>query len=205
MATEAAVVVDGRTLRHQHRRPELLAAVTEYVLDHGLSDLSLRPLASELGVTHATLIRHFVSKDKLIAEVVDRMRVDFLTTLQAEDETSGSVEFLKMSWEKLRRPREQRQFRALFEIASRAPQHRYVPVEVTARILDQWRTPLEQRLVAEGQSSVEATEIATLVLAQVRGLQLDLLITGERERIDAAFARAVEQLRRTQAGDPSQS
>ena len=205
MSTEAAVVVDGRTLRHQHRRPELLTAVTEYVLDHGLADLSLRPLARELGVTHATLIRHFVSKDKLIAEVVDRMRVDFLETLQTDDETSGSVEFLEMSWEKLRQPREQRQFRALFEIASRAPQNRYVPGDVTARILGQWRNPLEQRLVGEGRSSAEATEIATLVIAQVRGLQLDLLITGERERIDAAFARAIDQLRRTVDGGPSLS
>ncbi|RZI53447.1 MAG: TetR/AcrR family transcriptional regulator, partial [Pseudonocardia sp.] len=32
--------VDGRTLRYQHRRPELLAAATEYVLDHGIGDVS---------------------------------------------------------------------------------------------------------------------------------------------------------------------
>jgi AcrR family transcriptional regulator len=36
--------VDGRTLRFQHRRPELLAAATEYVLDHGIAGLSLRRL-----------------------------------------------------------------------------------------------------------------------------------------------------------------
>ena len=40
--------VDGRTLRYQHRRPELLAAATEYVLDNGIGDLSLRDMARAL-------------------------------------------------------------------------------------------------------------------------------------------------------------
>jgi hypothetical protein len=36
--------VEGRTVRFQHRRPEQLAAATEYVLDHGVAGLSLRRL-----------------------------------------------------------------------------------------------------------------------------------------------------------------
>jgi DNA-binding transcriptional regulator YbjK len=37
--------IDGRTLRYQHRRSELLDAVGEYVLDHGIATLSLRRVA----------------------------------------------------------------------------------------------------------------------------------------------------------------
>ena len=40
--------VDGRTLRFQHRRPELLDAATEYVLDHGIANLSLQKARDQL-------------------------------------------------------------------------------------------------------------------------------------------------------------
>lgn len=44
--------------------------------------LSLRRMAQALGVTHATLIRHFRSKDRLVNEVIDHIRADFLAGLQ---------------------------------------------------------------------------------------------------------------------------
>lgn len=69
---------DGRRVRHQHRRPELLEAVTEYILENGLTDLALRPLAVEIGVTHSTLLRHFSTKDDLIFAVIERFEPIFL-------------------------------------------------------------------------------------------------------------------------------
>ncbi|WP_456696209.1 TetR/AcrR family transcriptional regulator [Aeromicrobium sp. P5_D10] len=206
MVTEATAVVDGRTLRHQHRRPELLAAAVEYVLDHGFADLSLRPLASELGVTHATLIRHFISKDQLVAEVVDQVREDFLATLRVDEAVGGSVEFVSASWEKMRQPQERRQFRVLFELAARAPQYRDMTSDVAERMTDEWLLPLERRLVAEGRTTTEATAHATLVAAQIRGLQLDLLLSGDRDRVDAAFQVALDQLDQLRSrGGPSPS
>ena len=71
MITDSTPQIDGRVLRYQHRRPQLLAAAVDYVLDHGIADLSLRPMASSLGVTHATLIRHFSSKEALVAALVE--------------------------------------------------------------------------------------------------------------------------------------
>jgi AcrR family transcriptional regulator len=81
--------VDGRTLRFQHRRPELLAAATEYVLDRGIADLSLRPVAQSLGVTHATLLRHFSSKDELIKCVVEKIRTDLIAQVNQPISRSG--------------------------------------------------------------------------------------------------------------------
>src|SRR4051812_1588115 len=96
--------VDGRTLRFQHRRPELLAAVTEYVLAHGVSDLSLRPLAQALGVTHATLLRHFSSKEELIMSVVDKIRTDLTDRLTGDEElraADSAAELVKALWPRL--------------------------------------------------------------------------------------------------------
>ena len=73
---------DGRTLRHQHRRPELLAGAVEYILDNGVAELTLRPLAEALGVTHATLLRHFGSKEELVKEVITAIRLGLLKNLR---------------------------------------------------------------------------------------------------------------------------
>ena len=208
MAGPSVHRTDGRASRFQHRRPELLAAATEYVLDHGVADLSLRPMATALGVTHATLIRHFGSKENLITEVVDRVREDFLAALQTDAGILGAgsaTEFLVASWDKMRQPAEQRQFRTLFEVASRATHHSDLSSAVLGRITQEWLTPLEHRLVADGRTAAQATALATLAVAQVRGLQLDLLLSGDRDRVDAAFDVAMAQLRRSLYTDDSSS
>ncbi|WP_238395525.1 TetR/AcrR family transcriptional regulator [Mycolicibacterium sp. CBMA 295] len=86
--------VDGRTLRYQHRRPELLAAATEYVLDHGIGDLSLRNMARALGVTHATLLRHFSSKEDLILQVIAKIRSDFTDQLAIDEREHAALPWL---------------------------------------------------------------------------------------------------------------
>src|SRR5271154_7591678 len=71
---EGSPAVDGRRARHAHRRPELLAAATDYVFEHGLADLTMRPLAKELGITHRGLLHHFGSKEQLVAEILHELR-----------------------------------------------------------------------------------------------------------------------------------
>ena len=65
--------IDGRSLRYQHRRGELLEAVGEYVLDNGLASLSLRRVAEAVGVSHVTLQHHFGTKEQLVGEIVEHL------------------------------------------------------------------------------------------------------------------------------------
>src|SRR5271155_5719078 len=51
-------------------RAELLESVVDYVLDAGLTDLSLRPLAGAVGTSPRTLLYHFGSKEELTIAVV---------------------------------------------------------------------------------------------------------------------------------------
>jgi len=57
-------------------------------------------------------------------------------------------------------------------------------------------------LTGRGLPEARARAIATFVYAAMRGLQLDLLATGERRRVDAAFAelRAALESRMRSAG-----
>src|ERR1700684_1272948 len=63
--------IDGRSLRYQHRRGELLHAVADYVLETGVAALSLRGAAEAVGVSHVTLQHHFGSKEQLLDEIIE--------------------------------------------------------------------------------------------------------------------------------------
>jgi len=55
-------------------REALLSAVADYLLENGLADLSLRPLASATGTSARMLIYHFGSKERLIVDAMDEIR-----------------------------------------------------------------------------------------------------------------------------------
>lgn len=180
--------VDGRTARFAHRRPELLAAAADYVLDHGALDLSLRHVAQTLGVTHPTLLRHFKSKDELLLAVLEQIRADFEARLTTDVELAAAPSMRDLAialWRRLCQPREQRQFRLLFDVAALPTLNdgrRFAP-----SVVDSWVDVVTDRLCAFGWNHQEATAVATAMLALFRGLQLDLMLTGDRARVDAAL------------------
>lgn len=191
--------VDGRTLRYQHRRPELLAAATEYVLDNGIGDLSLRDMARALGITHATLLRHFVSKEDLLLQVIAKIRADFVDQLSGDDHRHPdrpASQLLRTTWKRLCDPAEQRQFVLLFEVVGRATREGGRVAELAQASIHDWLNVIAAQLVRTGCSPKEADTLATLVLAQVRGLQVDLLLTGDRRRVDRAIEALIEMIDR---------
>src|SRR5262245_41286144 len=64
------------------RRGELLEAAYGYVLEHGLVDISLRPLADALGSRTGVLRFVFGSKEGLVAALLDRARADELRLME---------------------------------------------------------------------------------------------------------------------------
>ncbi len=54
------------------RRAELLDGVVAYLAEHGLADLSLRPVAKALDVSLSGLVHHFGTKDELLVEALRR-------------------------------------------------------------------------------------------------------------------------------------
>ncbi|AWG62978.1 TetR/AcrR family transcriptional regulator [Mycobacteroides abscessus] len=195
MASDGAVA-DGRTLRWEHRRPELLSAVTEYVLANGVAGLTMRPLAEGVGVTIATLIRQFGSKDQLVEEVCRGIHATTLETLISDPELNGLSprDTLNALWARWLDPVQARPFVFLFELLGmsfREPdRYRWFSTSIVA----DWLAPIEAALISEGKSAGEARIVATAVLALIRGLQMDLATTGDRSRVDAAYGAAIDAL-----------
>ncbi len=66
----------------QRMTPEnLLPALADYVLQHGLSDVSLRPLAKAIGTSDRMLLYHFGSKSALIAALLDYLARNYAEAL----------------------------------------------------------------------------------------------------------------------------
>ncbi|MBY3846686.1 hypothetical protein HQN91_02725 [Rhodococcus fascians] len=61
-------------------------------------------------------------------------------------------------------------------------------------MIGNWVELIADRLRADGWTEEQAIPRATLFLAQIRGLQLDLLLTNDHVRLDAAFEISLDHL-----------
>ncbi|WP_430332929.1 TetR/AcrR family transcriptional regulator [Rhodococcus sp. ACT016] len=180
--------VDGRRLRYAGRRDDLLNAITNYVIENGVSGLSMRPLAKDIGVSHASLLHHFGTKENLLAEVIENMRRETIPPALISGTADDPVALLTQWWTERTAEPVLRRYRVMLEIYVQA----VLEPDRYDRFLDQfvgqWVAALENGLRRAGCPDAHVTPEATLILAQVRGLCLDLLGTGDRDRVDAAFA-----------------
>jgi AcrR family transcriptional regulator len=150
------------------RRDELLNATVEYILDHGVSDLSLRPLAKAIGTKARLLIYHFGSREKLIEAALTtalrRVQGQFL------ESRSSILEF----WQWGTSPKNQRYLRLVFEVHGLAPRNPNLFGGYVREAIRSWRSIIVSRGYTEPS--------ATLIVAAFDGLLMDYLATGDRRR-----------------------
>ncbi|HTW41436.1 MAG TPA: TetR/AcrR family transcriptional regulator [Solirubrobacteraceae bacterium] len=184
--------IDGRTLRYQHRRGELLEAVGEYVLEHGVASLSLRRVAEAVGVSHVTLQHHFGSKEQLVGEIVEHL---LERTLVPQDVYAQGTPDPDMDlptrwralWAHLTSPHGRRDIRLFVEVLGQSQFEGAGYAGAVRRSIHHRIDLIAANVVALGCPPQDARAFATVGLATLRGLVIDLLATGERERVDEAF------------------
>ncbi|MGA0566162.1 TetR family transcriptional regulator [Rathayibacter sp. KR2-224] len=189
----------GRPIDHQ-RRAQLLDAVVEYTIANGLAELSLRPAASALGVSTATLVHHFGTKEQLLQAVLARLRERILqSTTHALGEQHDLATAARAVWKRTSDRSRADEFRLFFAVYGRALQ---APDEFEVfleHVVADWRSALETAQPPTTDRAT-ATRRATLVIATIRGLLLDLLATGDHERVQEAaegFFQTLESRRRS--------
>ena len=175
------------------RRDELLELAYRYVLEHGVADLSLRPLAAAVNSSPRVILFLFGSKAGLVQALLARAREDELALLErARSAAAGPKRDLILVagevWSWLAAD----EHRALLKLW----------VEGYARSLidpdGSWAgfaaATVADWLEVLGEVSSDPAE-PTLILAILRGALLDLLATGDRERTTAAVEEGLELLR----------
>jgi AcrR family transcriptional regulator len=175
----------GRPVNHQ-RRAELLDAAVEYAAEHGFSELSWRPVAAALGVSPTTLVHHFGTKEQMLEAILGRLRERiFAATRDPDGEQPDLATEARVSWTRASDPRHGAEFRLFFAVYGRALQAPQQFGAFLEHVVAYWMGALVD---AQGPDTdrATATRTATLVIATIRGLLLDLLATGDRERVQDA-------------------
>jgi AcrR family transcriptional regulator len=172
------------------RQVELLEAAYAYVLAHGLSDVSLRPLAAAICSSPRVLLFLFGTKDDLVRALLARARQDELGRLGTVDPGTRSLGLnvaVARTWAWLADPENRPVLRLWTEAYARSlvePDGAWADFARTT--VGDWLAVLASYQPAGERDSAAGLARRTLALAVLRGALLDLLATGDADRVGAA-------------------
>jgi AcrR family transcriptional regulator len=176
--------------RQTTRRDEVAEAATDYVLEHGLVGLSLRPLAAELGTSDRMLLYHFDGKDDLVATVLrvsnDRSVARIRDLPPAPDVRTAVLGL----WRAVTSPSLDRCQRMYVEAAALGLFGREPYVSVVREANELWVAVVARHLVDSGAPPDQARRAVALLDAAFMGFQLDLPLDGD----DPLLTQAVDDL-----------
>lgn len=163
-------------------KQRILERCVEHALEHGLPE-HLEPLAAATDTSTRMLIYHFGTRDDLLRKILEharRRQIELFTAMMQPRTGEPYTTTLAKAWEGMSGTQGEpylRMFRRLHDTAGEPlwPNFRR---EAT---LD-WLEPIEQGLATIGRS-----EQATLLLAVIRGLLIDLDATSDIDRTTKAF------------------
>ncbi len=176
------------------RREQLLGDTAAYLEQNGLAGLSLRPLGASLGVSPRTLLYHFGSKEKLLAEALHASTALMAAVQEFHASDEQLFDRIRRLWRRTMDTSSRPYLSLFFEVyaaALREPQ-RYAAFLAT--VVDRWLELLIPLLKREGVKTAQARSIATELLALHHGCALDLLATGDRRRVNAAYRSRLAEL-----------
>jgi AcrR family transcriptional regulator len=196
----AAAVAAGQNagVTDSARKQELLEAAYQHVLGTGLADMSLRPLARDIGSSPRVLLFLFGSKDGLVRALLTRAREEELRYLAGlRDERGGLAATGRDVWAWLANPAHRSLLALWVEGYARSLLGEPGPWADFGRdTVRDWLDLLtgqggggEAGEDSKGGSEQAAEAERTLLLAVLRGALLDLLATGDTERVTRAVER----------------
>lgn len=181
------------------RKAEILSAVADYILRHGVSGLSLRPLASATGTRARLLIYHFGSKEALITQAMalirDRAQQSFLA-VSAGLTPPTPVGLARRFWTWATDEKNEGVARLFFEVHGLALQSPRQYASYLQESAAGWRG-MVMRALPPRYRRERREAIATLVAGALDGLLLDYLSTGDIARTTHAldlFAAEIDRL-----------
>jgi AcrR family transcriptional regulator len=171
------------------RRAEIVEAAYAYVLTHGLSGASLRPVAEAVGSSTGVLRFLFGSKDGLVTALLARARQDELALVETIEPGAALAEVAAQIWTWLSEPAHRPLLNLWTECYASSLIDGTGPWAGFARAtVDDWLAILARTQPSAHRRSAAGRAECTAVLALLRGCLLDLLATGDRSRTSRAVA-----------------
>ena len=182
------------------RRDELVAAATVWVLDHGLSGLSLRPLAKALGTSDRMLMYYFDSRDGLVAAISEFAGQQLVAAMPAVDldhpPRSARV-WLEQAWSLFTDPATRPAMQLLFELDALAARAPGPARDAAAAVTQRWLAIVDDGLTALSVPPRRRKELVPVIAAAMVGLALEHLVaeTDSAPLAIRALARIIDDAR----------
>ena len=160
---------------------------------HGLSAMSLRPLASEIGSSPRVLLFLFGSKDGLVRALLARARADEVALMERV-RTRDGIELAQVGLE-VWRWLSADEHRGLLTLWTECYARSLIEPDgpwagFASSTVEDWLGLLAEAQPAPERETAAGEARRTLALAVLRGAVLDLLATGDERRTTRAVTQA---------------
>lgn len=174
------------------RALELFEGTLRFIAERGIAQFSLAAIADYLGTSSRMLIYHLGTRDQLLSRALTARRMRTSAALADPPAADIAEMFQRLfdyyvanSWE----------MELFFFVSTKAFEDPPAYQDFAHSATDVWLQRLEDAAVRGGLDPTASRPIASFVLAALRGLLLDLSLTGDRPRIDDAVSAFVGSLR----------
>ncbi len=171
----------------RQRKRDLLDRLTAYFSEHGLPNVSLRPMAVQVGTSARLLMFHFGSKDQLVEEVFEHIQTILTHSLSetlSQPDRQPRVAPLRAYWDWATNRTNLPLWRLLYELQMLATRNPGKYAKLLKRNSAQWRDLIGAALP---ELQPRSSSWPSLFAAVFDGLFLELLATGDRKRTTAAL------------------
>jgi AcrR family transcriptional regulator len=178
------------------RKQELLDSLIAYLIEHGPADLSLRPMAEEIGTSARLLIFHFHSKEELLADVLEEMQARLqrsIGKLQASLFSGGDTPLLRVVWDWALMKENLGHLRLLYSMHILAMQESAGQARYLKKNAANWLA----LIMAALPPSRRDPAFATLLGAVFDGLLIEVMSTGDRRRATRALDQFIRLARQS--------
>lgn len=179
------------------RRIQVLDSAITFLAEQGLSGLSLRRLASALGVSTNVISYQFGSKEGLIEAALERARsatTAMLSVARYEVPAASATQAIRRTWEWWRVRPERFAYPRLTVEAMLAQDRESPEQQRRPELMSFWIDYFAAWFQHDGYDTEQAEELSTLANAVLTGLAMDVIGTGDVERVDRSLQRFTELL-----------
>jgi AcrR family transcriptional regulator len=177
------------------RKTALIEKLTDYLVKHGIADLSLRPMAAAVGTSARLLIFHFGTREQLLTEVLESIQDGLqrslaeLVSLQygAEDPAP-----LRLFWDWALKEVNFARLRVLYQLQVLAAQDQKSYGRYLKKNSVNWLETVQAVLKPQHRSP----SLATLIVAVFDGLFIEVMSTGDRRRATGAIDEFISMARK---------
>ena len=183
--------------RDPDRKPKLTEQIADYLAEHGIVDFSLRTLAAHLGCSTYTLVYNFGTREKLLSDVIDHVEASLHDDARARmhQRAAGKLRWQVDSyWNWVLEPRNLARARLSLEATLLRSRQLAVDPERRAMMTLDWVDFEAGHLRELGVPADAAVEIGTQMNAVTVGLLIDLIATGESDRLTRTARRMSREL-----------